>query len=221
MEKEILDGYNSPEGAAKYNVKWEKHWWERLNNSHEQKLLTGLLGSIPREELEGVSLDMPCGFGRVYPLIRDEAPAVVEGDRSFHLIRSTQDRLRESEAERPPTGFARGTALLMPFKDRAFQLVASIRLCHHISSEEERMQYVREVLRISSKWVLFTYFDTHSVKNRIHATKIRFVKKRSKWTLTKTQVHDAAEAAGFEVKRNVALSRLFSGHHFVLARRAD
>ncbi len=221
MEKEILDGYNSPEGAAKYNVKWKKHWWERLNNSHEQKLLTGLLGSIPREELDGLSLDMPCGFGRVYPLIRDVAPAVVEGDWSFHLIRSTQDHLRQSEATRPPAGFARGTALVMPFKDQAFQLVASIRLCHHISLEEERLQYVREILRISNKWVLFTYFDTHSVKNRIHATKIRFVKKRPKWTLTKNQVHDAARDAGFEVKRNVPLSRLFSGHHFVLLRRVD
>jgi SAM-dependent methyltransferase len=299
MDKSILDGYNSQQGADKYTVKFQKHWWERLNNRTEQKLMANLLASIPKEDLTGISLDMPCGYGRLYPFIRAVAPKVIEGDYSFYLLKEAKDRLvtqgmkkestpdviasearqsrsrddfvQQDEKERiddalaasgspdpgatqfgsaflnapnsaisvskkhdtdpervssirevsfpPPNGFARGTALQMPFRDNAFDLVQSIRLCHHISSEEERLQYLRELCRIANKYILFTYFDTNSIKNKIHAAKIKRTGKRPKWTLTRDQVGSIAKESGFEIQRCVPLSRFFSGHRYTLLKR--
>lgn len=239
MEKVILDGYNSAEGAKKYAVKFQKHWWERLNNQTEQKLMADLLGSIPRGDLTDTSLDMPCGYGRLYPLISNVAPKVIEGDYSFFLLKEAQQRTgyappaapgspdpaanadpeRVSSPPTLPTGFTRGSALQFPFKNRAFDLVHSIRLCHHISSEKERLQYVRELFRIANKYVLFTFFDTNSIKNRVHARKIKYTGKRPKWTLTREQVEDVAREDGFEIVRCVPLSRFFSGHKYTLLKR--
>ena len=221
MEKRILDRYNSPQGAVSYTGKFEKHWTERLNNRREQQLVRRLLGQMPEADLAGLALDMPCGYGRLYPLVREVVPRVVEGDWSFHLLRAARERLDGGDGTGAPHGFVRGTALAFPFADGAFDLVLSVRLCHHISSRDERHAYIREVLRISRKWVLFTYFDAQSLKNVVHDFKRRFVAKREKWTLSAQEVAGLAGESGFEVVSSVPLSRLFSGHHYVSLRRSS
>jgi SAM-dependent methyltransferase len=221
MEKYILDRYNSPQGAASYYGKFERHWAERLNNRREQYLVRRLLGQIPETDRVGLALDMPCGYGRLFPLVREVMPRVVEGDWSYHLLRTAQEYLKERKEAGTPQGFVRGTALAMPFASNAFDLVLSVRLSHHISTMDERHQHVRELLRISRKWVLFTYFDTNSLKNVVHGFKRRFVPKREKWTLSAVDVANLAAEAGFEIVSSVPLSRLFSGHNYVTLRRSS
>jgi SAM-dependent methyltransferase len=217
VEKNILDRYNSPQGAASYATKFEKHWTERINNRREQRLVRELLAQIPKDDLAGLTLDMPCGYGRLYPLVHEVAPQVVEGDWSFHLLRTARQHL--DEAGHRPRGFVRGTALAMPFANQAFNLVLSVRLSHHISARDERLQHVREILRISGKWVIFTYFDTASLKNRIHSLKRRIVRKRAKWTLSAEDIGRVAAESGYEIVASAPLSRLFSGHQYVALRR--
>lgn len=221
MEKYILDRYNSPQGAASYSGKFEKHWTERFNNRREQQLVRQLLGQMPSADLSGLALDMPCGYGRLYPLVREVVPRVVEGDWSFHLLRTARQYLDGRDETGAPQGFVRGTALALPFADGAFDLVLSVRLSHHISSRDERHEYVREVLRVSRKWVLFTYFDAQSLKNVLHDFKRRFVPKREKWTLSAQEVSGLAAESGFEVVSSVPLSRFFSGHQYVSLRRSS
>ncbi len=218
MEKAILDRYNSPAGAADYTGKFKKHWTERINNVREQNLVREVLATIPKSEIEGLSLDLPSGYGRLNPLLSEVAPRIVEGDWSFYLLQEARTHLAQLDGKQP-VGFVRGTALNLPFKDRAFDLVMSVRLCHHITEHDERMQYVREILRISNKWLVFTYFDTASIKNQVHAFKIRFVDKNPKRTLTKAAVQGAASMAGFDVVSCVPLSRLFSRHNYTGLRR--
>jgi hypothetical protein len=76
-------------------------------------------------------------------------------------------------------------------------------------------------MRVSRKWLVFTYFDTESIKNRTHEFRRRFNGKRSKWTLDSQEVKEVSQSAGFEVVRSIWLSRLFSGHRYVLLRRSD
>jgi len=221
VEKHILDRYNSAQGAISYSQKFEKHWLERLNNRREQRLVRRILRRIPRGDLAGLALDLPCGYGRLYPLVREVIPRVVEGDWSFHLLRTARQHLDERDKADAPQGFVRGTALALPFADAAFDLVLSVRLSHHISSRNERHQYVREVLRVSRKWALFTYFDAHSLKNVLHDFSRRFVHKREKWTLSAQEISGLAAESGFKVVSSVPLSRLFSGHQYVLLRRSS
>lgn len=216
MEKAILDDYNSPEGAESYTGKFERHWIERINNLREQRLIRELLSDIPPCE---IALDLPCGYGRLYPLLKGVSTRVVEGDWSFYMLKEARLRLNQRDDPERPGGFVRATAFNLPFSDRTFDLVFSARLCHHISSRDERVQYVREILRISARSVIFTYFDTDSVKNRVHRFKRRFVERTPKCTLSRRDIDRIAGESGFEMKRSLPLSRLFSGHRYTMLRR--
>jgi SAM-dependent methyltransferase len=219
MDKDILSRYNSPEGATDYTKKFQRHWTERVNNWNEQRLLRRLLRSVSIERFNRSALDLPCGYGRLYHVLRALGASVVESDWSFHLLTAARLFHTGEENSPPPVGYVRATALSLPFRDRAFGLVLSVRLCHHIREHQERLQYLREMMRISHEWLVFTYFDTDSIKNRTHDFRRRFNGKRSKWTLDSRVVKEVSRSAGFEVVQSIWVSRFFSGHRYVLLRR--
>ena len=221
MDKYILSRYNSREGAKDYTKKFERHWTERVNNWNEQRLLQRLLRSVSVGKVDGWALDLPCGYGRLYYILRDLGASVIEGDWSFHLLDAARRFHSDEPNSPPPAAYVRATALNLPFRDRAFGLVLSVRLCHHIREHEERLQYLKEVMRVSGKWLVFTYFDTESIKNRTHEFRRRFNGKRSKWTLDSQEVNEVSQAAGFAMVQSIWMSRFFSGHRYVLLRRPD
>lgn len=216
MEQHVLDTYNSAAGANSYTRKFEKRWTERINNVREQRLVRSLLREMPRSE---TALDMPSGYGRLFPLVKSVSTNVVEGDWSFYMLSEAQRHLAHSTSGASPLGFVRATALSLPYANRSFDLVFSARLCHHIDSREERLRYVGELLRVSSRSVIFTYFDADSVKNRIHRLRGRVRKQRAKFTLDRKDVEQLANGFGFEITRSVPLSRLFSGHRYTVLNR--
>lgn len=219
MDQEILSRYNSREGAVDYALKFERHWTERLNNWHEQRLLRWLIRSAGVDNIDGVALDLPCGYGRLHAILRELGAPVIEGDWSFSLLTMAKRYHMEQDAGQLAAGYVRATALKLPFHDRAFDFVLSVRLSHHIREQAERVQHLCEVMRVSRKWVMFTYFDAASVKNRTHERRRRHSGKRSKWTLSFEQVQTLAHAEGFQVVQWAWLSRLFSGHRYTLLHR--
>jgi hypothetical protein len=75
---------------------------------------------------------------------------------------------------------------------------------------------MHELLRISRQWVIFTYFDYYSIKNIWREIRRVFNGKSSKWTLKESDINQIAQEMGFEVFRSIPLSRLFSGHRYVV-----
>jgi SAM-dependent methyltransferase len=219
MDKKILDRYDSREGAASYEKKFKRHWTERINDSQERRLVHRLLKETLNGKPLGVVMDLPCGYGRLYPIVQEFAERVVEGDWSSHLLSLARERQREKTAGRNAPVYVRATALSLPFPDGAFDLTLSVRLCHHIREHSERIQYVKEILRVSRQWAVFTYFNRDSLKNRIREFRRRFNGKRSKWTLSASEIRALAREQGFEPVCDVPLSRLFSGHHYAMFRR--
>jgi SAM-dependent methyltransferase len=219
MDEQILARYNSPEGLADYSKKFERHWTERVNNWHEQRLLRELLDAVPRDSGQGIALDLPCGYGRLYPLVRERAKRVVEGDWSFQLLAAAHSFQSQEPQFGAAAGYVRATALALPFADRAFHLVLSVRLCHHIREHSERTQYVNELMRVSKQWLAFTYFDESAIKNRWHDYRRRYNGKRPKWTLQLKEIEALSQAQGFKMVRCLWMSRFFSGHRYLLLQR--
>lgn len=214
MEKHVLDRYNSEYGATSYSGKFERRFSERLNNVVEQRLVRSWIETLPQVEL---GLDVPCGYGRMYPLLKTRAKQVVECDWSFHLLKEC--RSRHLQGKDPARGWVRATALSLPYPDRTFDLVFSVRLCHHINTPQEREQYLREILRVSKRYVIFTYFDAASMKNLRRELKRKFKNIKSKYTMTRIQVADIAAQSGYRIVRARALAPIFSGHRYTLLER--
>jgi SAM-dependent methyltransferase len=219
MDQDILARYDSAEGAADYAHKFERRWTERINNWHEQRLLRRMLQSAGVGKLDGLALDLPCGYGRLYSIVREYGPRVIAGDWSFPLLTTARRYHLDHDAGSGPAGYVRATALQLPFPDRAFDLVLSVRLSHHIDEEAERLRHLCEVMRVSRQWVLFTYFDVASFKNQTHERRRAYSRKRSKWTLSFDQVQSLAQDQGFQLARWAWLSRFFSGHRYTLWQR--
>jgi SAM-dependent methyltransferase len=202
-----------PEKAASYNVKYETKLHKRVSDRREKRLLAAILDSTGRHER---LLDVPSGAGRLSGVLSRYADRIYEVDYAREMLKLCRANARGYEPR-----VAAASALTLPFADRSFDLVASVRLSHHLPDRARRLEHLGELLRVSRRYVLFTFFDSASLKNRLRELRRSLgAKVRSKWTLRREDVEDLARGRGFVVKETRSLSRLFSGHTFALLERA-
>lgn len=206
-----LAEYDSPEGAREYLEEYEKAH-RRWSHRREEHLLRGFFRVIGT--LESI-LDLPCGWGRHLPILAPVAERVVEADYSGAMLRLG----RELDGRGLAAARLRASGTRLPFADRSVDLVFSMRLNHHLTTPEDRREHVRELLRVARRWVLFSYFDAGTLKNRLRAFQVRFRGKRPKHTLTRREVEALVVAAGFRVVRAPLLFPVGSGHRLILACR--
>jgi SAM-dependent methyltransferase len=149
-------------------------------------------------------------------VIARHGAAIYEVDYSRAMLEYCR---RNASGYRP--FLAAASAFQLPFPDRAFDTVVSIRLSHHIPARDGRHQHVRELCRTSRRHVLVTFFGEETLKNRLRELRsLLGSPKRSKYTLRRTEVESLAKECGFRVVRFWSLSRLFSGHYYALLERA-
>lgn len=203
--------------AESYSTKYERIWHKRISDRRERAVIARALaltgGPHPRV------LDMPCGAGRLTGELLAHAEAITLCDFSEEQIAIARRRAEDAGLE---PGIARANALSLPFADGAFDLVFSVRLSHHIGDAEDRRRYIRELLRVSRGFVVVTIFDEASIKSRLREMRRRLGSaKRSKYTMGQGELAAIAEAAGFTIKAALPISRLMSGHRYmVFARQA-
>ncbi len=104
------------------------------------------------------------------------------------------------------------SAFRIPLQDSSVDATVCIRLSHHIVTAKQRESLLVELLRVSQRFVIMTYFDYHSIKNKLR----RVRKKKSKLTMTKSQISELAAAHGAELVANPPLSLIGSGHRYAL-----
>ncbi len=196
-------------GAESYATKYDREWHKRVSSHAERRVIRRVLRRTGLRD--GVVLDVPCGAGRLTPLLEPVASRLVSADYSPSMV-SVLRRVRGR------AGLV-SDAFHLPFPDRSFDLVFSARLSHHIADADLRARYLGEVMRVSRSWTIATVFDSASLKNRLRELRRRFTDKRPKHTLSREQVAAVATRAGFEIEAAVPLSRLMSGHVYYLFRR--
>lgn len=212
MDPRVIAKYQSREGAESYNELYVRRWHKRLSHRTEVRVIRKAFSHV--EGPVDWMLDLPSGTGRLFPTIREYARRYVETDVSFEMLRLAR---RNLEQWRPH--LVQASAFHIPYRDGAFDCVFSARLFHHIPDRGERHRYIRELCRVSRKWVVLTYFHTWSLKNILRRLRRPFNRKRPKITMTTGELRDVAEGAGWEVVASIPLSRLFSGHHYAVLRR--
>lgn len=200
--------------AASYNTKYERELHKRISDRREKRLLERILRTVGHQER---LLDVPCGAGRLSPVLARFADRVFEVDYSHEILKLC--RANAPRGNYTPL-LANATALCLPFGDQAFDLVASIRLSHHLPRIEDRLAHARELCRVSRRFVLLTFFGTESIKNRLRsARRLLGSRKRGKFTLHHRDIAAVAGECGFRLRGSWALAPFFSGHYFVVLER--
>jgi ubiquinone/menaquinone biosynthesis C-methylase UbiE len=201
------------EGAASYDSKYERELHKRISDRVERRVIARALALAPGPH-ERI-LDVPCGAGRLSPeLVLHSRGRIVEADYSPTMLERCRSNARGYEP-----AVARVNALQLPFRDGSFDLVFSARISHHIGLESDRERWLRELCRVSRRYVVATFFDASSLKNLIRIARSPFSRKRPKNTMRLARVHELAQESGFVVKAAIPLSRLFSGHRYLVLER--
>ena len=86
-------------------------------------------------------LDLGCGNGRLYELLKRKLIDYYGVDNSERMIEIAKGRY-------PQISFQVADALNLPFPENFFDKIISIAILFHIPSEEFRLQFLRESLRV-------------------------------------------------------------------------
>jgi len=206
---EYQRAYQEIAEAESYNRAYQEEMLKRWSTSREFRLLEDLLASQGQSSL---LLDIPCGGGRLSPRIGAYTDLLIEADIAVGQVLYGQ---RHSKLDTPQLWMT-ASAFHIPFRDNAVDGSVCCRLCHHLPTPAERERLVEELLRVSRRFVIMTFFDYYSLKNWLRRARRPFNKKPPKMTMTVKRVRELAEANGARLVEYPMLAPTSSGHRYAL-----
>jgi SAM-dependent methyltransferase len=201
--------YRVIEQAAEYNASYKQKLFKRMSTAREYRLLQRLLQSQGHCK---VVLDLPCGGGRLSPQIAPFTDLIVEADIAEGQVLYGKRNVSLGT----PQIWMTASAFHIPFRDESFDGTVCCRLCHHLPTEDERVRLMKELLRVTKRFVIMTFFDYKSLKNTLRRIRRPFDHKPPKMTMTIARVRELAEEAGARLLECPTLASLSSGHRYAL-----
>jgi len=204
--------YNLEGRAQNYNQKYEAKFFKRMSTRREYAIIGQLLSRQGRcEQL----LDLPCGGGRLSEVMVGHTDLLIECDASVGQVRHAQSSAKDPT----PRVYMTGSAFHIPLADASVDGVVCVRLNHHLPTNEERERLMRELLRVARRFVMMTYFDFNSVKNRWRRIRNVARRKRDKKTMKYGEVARIAAECGAKLITAPHLAFIGSGHRYALMRK--
>lgn len=157
-------------------------------------------------------LDVPCGTGRLRPVLERAGLRYVGLDLSASML---------GEALRPGNpDLVLGAIESLPFRNDSFDLVLCCRLLHHLHEPEDIRRAVRELVRVSERLVIASFWDAgswHGLRARIGLK--RPEGPRGRRSISKRVLRGIFHEAGAEVQSFHHSFRFVSQQAFVVARK--
>lgn len=147
--------YQTVAGARSYNVGYQER--KKRRTQREIIILRSLLSQM--NSIETV-LDMPCGGGRLSPVISEFAQSIIEMDLAPGQLLYGQKTCRVDV----PQTWVRASGFQIPLKDKSVDGALCIRLSHHLFSLEEKDRLIYELMRVVRRFVVFSFVDSNSLK---------------------------------------------------------
>ncbi len=201
--------YQNVAAAEEYNRKYRGKALKRLSTRRERLLLRQLLNA--QGHVRSL-LNLPCGGGRLSRPLAAATDLLLEADIAVGQLLHGADQRDWTTPEVRLTA----SAFHIPLQDRAVDASVCIRLCHHLPTPEERERLLVELLRVSQRFVIMTFFDFRSWKNLLRRARRPFNHKPPKNTMRVEEVEMIAAEHGFGVERCPRLATMGSGHRYAL-----
>jgi SAM-dependent methyltransferase len=104
--------------------------------------------------LESCIVDVPCGTGRFYNVF-SKAKKLIMIDRDPNMLKVLSERYVAAENVQ----LAEGDITSLPLEDNTADLCFCIRLLHHIDSQDIVLNVLKELTRVSRKYVAFSFYN--------------------------------------------------------------
>jgi SAM-dependent methyltransferase len=194
-------------GARAYQQRRYQSLDQAWVNWREHRILTRLL--MQCHSISGLLLDVPCGYGRFTPLFAHLGITAVGADAG-------RDMLTLAMAHNAPHDRARWVCadiMALPFADGAFEGTLCVRLLHHRYNDTARQGILRELARVSRRFVLLSFYRRPS----LHALSRRWPgSRRRQGMLTLSQLQELAQVNGLQIQRVCSLLRFCHAQTFVV-----
>ena len=180
---------------------------QALVNWREQHIVEALLTTCHIQG--GTLLDVPCGYGRFTALFARLGIIATGVDVSSDMVRLARE-------EQVPSGRGRwlhADIFALPFADATFDCALSIRLLHHRFSDDERVRMLRELARVSCRFVLLSFYlstPLHNLARHWRGTRGRLS------MMTPVQFHDLVQQSHLRILQQRALCRWCHAQTFVV-----
>lgn len=103
---------------------------------------------------ESCVLDVPCGSGRFYNIFcRAKSYTMVDFDPN--MLKVVKERYGETEN----VNILQGDITSLQLNDNSVDLCFCMRLFHHIDSEDNVLKTMKELSRVSIKYVVFSFYN--------------------------------------------------------------
>ncbi len=201
--------YQKDHKAAIYNIKYRDRWTKRISTWREFGLLNRMLRKQGRCK---TLLDLPCGGGRLSSPMAPYTDLLIEADVALGQLRygRVHGMVPTCQVWMTASGFH------IPLRDAGVDGTVCVRLNHHLPTEAEREQLVRELLRVSKRFVIMSFFDYYSVKNTLRRLSRPFNHKSPKATMKVGELRRIARKCGARLVESPALFLIGSGHRYAL-----
>ncbi len=188
---------------------------QRLVHRKETKILRKILQRV--RNTSGLVLDVPCGYGRFSDLILDKDYSLVSSDISFYMVK----RAREISSHPGwPLAVVADVKKGLPFKQGVFSLLLSFRFFHHVHEKDERESILREFSRISSQWMILSYYQMnffHFLQRKLRR-KIKGSKTRIKM-ISREDFKNEVQQGDYHIVRIYPLFKGIHAHHIALLKK--
>ncbi|MBI5746253.1 MAG: methyltransferase domain-containing protein [Nitrospirae bacterium] len=165
----------------------------------------------------GLVLDVPCGTGRLVPLFAGRSIKWLGADISFEMMEVAR---RRPEGINNRMGNVRLDSEHMPFKSASFDCVASIRFIYHVPTGEGRIAMLREMARVSKKWVIVDYNYPNPIKSLFRRIGYLIRTPKMRRRLSVSEICGELEKADLKVCRKISVSKFFSDNVVFLCSRS-
>lgn len=185
--------------AQKYADRFERPTHRHINR-REQRTVARILSGLDGAQIK-IMLDMPSGAGRFLPTLVNESRTLIEIDISHEMISLGHQRL-SSQNTRGKVHFLQGSAFNLPLADNSIDCIFCNRLLHHFKEQNDRLNLLRELYRISRRYVIVSFFDYHRFgKLRVILKRLRGRKPDYSGYPTKATFEAELAQVGFKVDR--------------------
>ncbi|MBC8407057.1 MAG: class I SAM-dependent methyltransferase [Planctomycetes bacterium] len=206
-----LDLYGDEDYAAQYDQRWASATG-RKRDLRKARAITLALQDL--QERCGKSfqqvMDLPCGTGRFSHRLASEFPTYFGADLSVQMLAEAKNKIAASspESDRAHCNFLAADAAKLPFDDQAIDVTLCIRFLHLVRDPQLRIDFVRELARVSRYGVILDY--RHDRTLRIWGKRVRHklgLLELAPANPSQAQIRDEIRAAGLHAQRFIHVHR--------------
>jgi ubiquinone/menaquinone biosynthesis C-methylase UbiE len=184
--------YQNDQVAADYDSHRFKSKRRAARNQRKWDAIQAALGMTP--DVSSV-LDIPCGTGRFTHHLTRRGYQVIGADISVPMMREAASNGEDENLH----GFVQADAENLPFPDNSLDCIMSIRFMHHIDPPT-RIRILRDMARVSRRWLIIDYRHRYSFRYRMRALKLRLgLTKRVLPRVSRAELQQEFSAAGINI----------------------